>query len=128
MSDIPPSDLPDTGDVAAYGAQILDNLGDKVAEPDPYADEISHAWQLHQDNKNEQAVAEFDRILQQDPEHMDALYGKGLALKALGRKDDAVAAFEKVRVLIDGIRADMPGRSTILDRLTWMHMKWVQEE
>lgn len=112
-------------DVTAYG-EVLDQLGDKVAPPDPYADEIDAAWQLHTDNKNEAALSGFERILQKDPNHMDALYGKGLALRALGRHEDAIAAFEKMIGLIDGIRADMPGRSTILERLARRQIKWMR--
>jgi tetratricopeptide (TPR) repeat protein len=111
-------------DVTEY-SDVLDGLGDKVVE-DPFADEVSAAWQLHLASKNEQALARFDEVLRQDPDHMDALYGKGLALKKLGRKDKAVAAFQRVLDLLDTIRADMPGRSSMLERLSKRHIQWLQ--
>ncbi|MCZ7546089.1 MAG: CDC27 family protein [Anaerolineae bacterium] len=122
MNDLPPN----TGDVT-QGVAILDNLGDKIAPPDPYADDVSAAWQLHLSNKNEQALAAFEKVLQQDADHMDALYGKALALVELGRNDEAIAAFEKTVSLISNIRADMPGRSAILERLAKRQISWLQQ-
>ncbi len=121
------ADKREQADVAAYGAQILDNLGDKIPPPDPFAEQVSAAWQLHLNNKNEQALAEFERVLQQDSNHIDALYGKGLALRALDRPQDAIAAFQKMIGLIDTIRTDMPGRSTILERMAKRQIKWMQQ-
>ncbi len=107
--------------------RVLDGLGDKVAEPDPFADQISAAWELHLNGKNQQSLESFDAILRQNKAHMDALFGKGLALKGLGRDDEAVATFQEVIQLLDTIREDMPGRSIMLERLCLRQIKWVQE-
>jgi tetratricopeptide (TPR) repeat protein len=43
-----------------------------------------------------EGLAEFEKALAQDEDHRNALYNKGLALKLLGRRPEAVAAWEDV--------------------------------
>ncbi|MBN1286431.1 MAG: tetratricopeptide repeat protein [Anaerolineae bacterium] len=112
-------------DITEYSA-VLDGLGDKVAAPDPFADQVSEAWEMHLNNKNELALSAFEKVLSQDANHMDALYGKGMAAKSLGQKDGAIAAFRKLLELLDTIREDMPGRATMLERMAKKQIEWMQ--
>lgn len=61
---------------------------------------LAHAWANHRDGRNEAAVGEFDRILRDNPNDIDANYGLGLVQRALGRYDQAVASFEKAKMLV----------------------------
>jgi tetratricopeptide (TPR) repeat protein len=113
-------------DVTEY-RDVLDGLGDKAAAPDPFADQITEAWQLHINNKNELALDIFNKVLAENAEHMDALYGKGLSLKGLGRTDEAVKNFQRVVELLPTISKDMPGRANMLDRMSKRQISWLQE-
>ena len=110
-------------DITEY-SDVLDGLGDKVAGPDPFADQISEGWEMHIDNKNELALAAFEKILRQDAEHLDALYGKGLASRGLGQKDNAITTFQRILELLDNIREDMPGRASMLERMANKQIEW----
>lgn len=112
-------------DITQYSS-VLDGLGDKIAEPDPFAEQVSEGWEMHVNNKNELAIAVFEKILSEDPDHMDALYGKGLAARALGQRDTAILSFQKVIELLDNIREDMPGRATMLERMSKKQIEWIQ--
>jgi tetratricopeptide (TPR) repeat protein len=112
-------------DITEYGS-VLDGLGDKPAPPDPFAERVGEAWGMHTANKNEVALTEFDKVLQEDPNHLDALYGKGLAHQALGQGSSAIAAFEKMLGLLDTIREDMPGRSSMLERMAAKQIEWIK--
>lgn len=69
----------------------------------PIDKKIGLAWKSHRQGMQDQAILEFREILHQDPNHLDALYGLGLAQKASGKKDDAQETFEKLRQLLDDI-------------------------
>jgi cytochrome c-type biogenesis protein CcmH/NrfG len=43
-----------------------------------------------------EGLAEFEAVLGQDENHRNALYNKGIALTQLGRRDEAIAAWEEV--------------------------------
>jgi hypothetical protein len=61
---------------------------------------IGRAWALHRDGRNDQAVAEFDRALKDNPNDIDANFGLGLVQHALGRNEQAVASFTRARQLV----------------------------
>ncbi len=127
-------------------AAVEDGVGDQVVEEkDPFAEQIREAWQSHSRGDNARALAIFQQVLSQDPNHIDANYGAGMALSAIGRfmgllkprpevklkhlkpelveemerqiKLEAIASFERVLELVDGIRKTQPGRATMLERL-----------
>jgi tetratricopeptide (TPR) repeat protein len=43
-----------------------------------------------------EGLAEFEVVLEQDENHRNALYNKGIALVQMGRGEDAAAAWEEV--------------------------------
>jgi tetratricopeptide (TPR) repeat protein len=70
---------------------------------------VGEAWGLHRNSQNEDAIATFDKVLNQDPRDIDALYGKGLALRSMGQSDKAIealkSAYEESRRRLDELRA-----------------------
>jgi len=70
---------------------------------------LAHAWANHRDGRNEAAITEFDRILRDAPNDIDANYGIGLVQRALGRYDQAIASFEKAKALITKALEAEPG-------------------
>lgn len=70
---------------------------------------LGHAWANHRDGRNEAAINEFDRILRDAPNDIDANFGMGLAQRALGRFDQAIASFEKAQSLVKKELEKEPG-------------------
>ncbi len=56
---------------------------------------VGRAWRLHRDGDNAGAIREFDSIVSANPDNVDALYGLGLAHKALGDFGAAADAFAR---------------------------------
>lgn len=56
---------------------------------------IGQAWGFHRRGQNDQAINELKSVLSTDPDNVDAYYGLGLAHRANGSNDEAVAAFKK---------------------------------
>ncbi len=77
---------------------------------------LGHAWALHREGRNEQALAEFDRILREAPNDIDANFGLGLTQRALGRFDQAIEAFQKTKQLILKSTQEIGGENRIEDR------------
>ena len=70
------------------------------------AADIGRAWRNQREGKAEAAIGEFDRILKQDADNIDANYGMGLAQRDVGKKEDAVKYFQHTLELIEaGITA-----------------------
>lgn len=62
---------------------------------------ISIAWRHQRENEGSTAVTEFEKILKQDNNNIDALYGMGLALRDTGKKSEATAKFQQALSLVD---------------------------
>ncbi|NDJ84320.1 MAG: tetratricopeptide repeat protein [Chloroflexi bacterium] len=67
---------------------------------------IGEAWKAHREGDNENAHARFQEILQQEPEHTDALYGLGLVLKANGDANGARGTFERLHDILNKLIDD----------------------
>lgn len=70
------------------------------------AERIGQAWLHHRDKRHSEALAEFEAILKQHPDDIDANYGKGLAYKALGQTEAAAAAFRQSLALVEKARKE----------------------
>lgn len=64
-------------------------------------EQVKQAWKDHYQSRNEQALAAFERIVQQDPAHIDAQYGLALTLAVLGQSARAAEVFNRVAQLVD---------------------------
>ncbi len=56
--------------------------------------DIGNAWAAHRSGDQQSAIDGFERTLSRQPDSVDAHYGKGLALRKLGRNDDAIQSFQ----------------------------------
>jgi tetratricopeptide (TPR) repeat protein len=56
-------------------------------------------WALHADGKDEESLAQYDRIIELSPENRDAVYNSGLILWKLGRNDEALDRFKKLLII-----------------------------
>jgi len=65
------------------------------------AEQLNQAWMNHTKHQNEQALPIFEAIVNQEPTHIDANYGLGLTLAALGQKDRARQVFQHAAELVD---------------------------
>ena len=63
--------------------------------------QLGRAWALHRENKNDQAIAEFNHILQGASESIDALYGLALSQRAANMPDVAKQSFERCLALVN---------------------------
>lgn len=55
---------------------------------------IAEAWKQHRTGNHAQAITLLKDIVAKNPDHVDAQYGLGLALRASGDKSAAIAAFQ----------------------------------
>lgn len=60
---------------------------------------IGEAWKLHRMGNNREAMDIFTEILRQRPDHIDALYGLGLAQRDEGSLHEAAESFSKAAQL-----------------------------
>ena len=65
------------------------------------AERVGQAWHHHREGRNDAAVAEFETILRQDPNDIDANYGLALAQRAAGRTEAARTAFQNTLRLVE---------------------------
>lgn len=70
----------------------------------------------------ESAVADFKRAIELDENMVDAHYSLGMVLKAIGRKEEAAAAFQKVVDLVTPTIGGGNVSSDMLRRLALGHM------
>lgn len=56
---------------------------------------IGHAWGHQRDGEYETAIKEFEQILRQDPNNIDANYGIGLAHRLAGHLQEATQYFQR---------------------------------
>ncbi len=77
-----------------------------------YDQRVGKAWSLHIHGQSEAAVAEFEQLVDEWRDHIDANYGLALAYKGAGRRDQARAQFQKVREYIQAEQAKQVGEDT----------------
>ncbi|NJL56285.1 tetratricopeptide repeat protein [bacterium] len=63
------------------------------------SNQIGQAWNYHRQGKHQDAVAAFAHVLKSAPNNVDAHYGHGLALRALGDRVNAAESFRKAQEL-----------------------------
>jgi tetratricopeptide (TPR) repeat protein len=62
---------------------------------------ISQAWRYQREHQAATAITEYEKILKQDANNIDALYGYGLSLRDTGKKAEATAQFKRALELVD---------------------------
>jgi tetratricopeptide (TPR) repeat protein len=66
---------------------------------------ISQAWRYQREGRATAAVAEYERILKQDADDLDALYGMGLAQRDDHQKGKATEYFQRALDLVESAAA-----------------------
>ena len=84
---------------------------------------IRVAWSHQAKREFAHAEETFRKALEHDAGSVDGNYGLGMTLKMLDRKDEAIAAFEKVINLLKEREAADPARTEMLSRLALAHIK-----
>jgi Tfp pilus assembly protein PilF len=64
------------------------------------AADIGRAWRYQREGKPDAAIGEFERILKQDVNNVDANYGMGLAQRAVGKNENAIKYFRRALELV----------------------------
>jgi hypothetical protein len=62
---------------------------------------VSHAWRLQREHQPQLAIPEYQKILQQDSDNIDALFGYGLAQRDNGDGEGAITSFQHCLELVD---------------------------
>lgn len=68
---------------------------------DSLAVQIGQAWRYQREGKADAAIAEYERILRQDVDNLDANYGMGLAQRAAGKYEAAIKYFDHCQKLVN---------------------------
>jgi len=72
------------------------------------AAQIGRAWRYQREGQADTAIKEFEKILQHEPDNIDANYGMGLAQRAAGHHQAAIAAFQHALEIVN--KNDSAGR------------------
>lgn len=95
------------------------------------AADIGRAWRYQREGKADEAIHEYERILKQDGNNIDANYGMGLAQRTVGKKENAIPYFRKALELVDAAakaRNHVPGdRNTAEDDRYMMLGRMIQQ-
>lgn len=73
------------------------------------AAQVGHAWRYQREGQAESAIKEFEKILQQQPDDIDANYGMGLAQRTAGRSEAAAKYFQHALDIVD--KQDLAGKA-----------------
>jgi len=65
------------------------------------ASQVGHAWRYQREGQADNAVKEFEKILRQDPDDIDANYGMGLAQRSAGHPQAAIEYFQHALDIVD---------------------------
>ena len=65
------------------------------------SEKVGQAWRQYREGRTDAAMKEFEAILRQNPEDIDASYGLGLTQKASGQVDLAGKTFSDTLKLIN---------------------------
>lgn len=77
--------------------------------------DVSQAWRYQRDGQATSAIAEFERILKQDANNIDANYGMGLAQRSAGRAEESSKYFKRALELVEA--SETSDRSMMLGRM-----------
>jgi tetratricopeptide (TPR) repeat protein len=85
--------------------------------------QLGRAWALHRENRNDQAISEFNQMLQGASENIDALYGLGLSQRAAHQPDAAKQSFERCLALVNQELAQNPSQDRFQMLQRFIHQR-----
>lgn len=68
---------------------------------------VGEAWTVHYRGQHDEAIRQFEQILQRWPDHIDANYGLALSLKYAGQKEKAAETFRKTKALVEAAQSKL---------------------
>ncbi len=77
---------------------------------------LERGWLFYSHQKFEQAVADFQKVLEREPANIEAWYSLGLVLRVMGKGSQAIDAFTRVDQAIGEIEDRQ--KAMIIQRLT----------
>ncbi len=87
---------------------------------------IGAAWEALRAGDHQTAVAEFEQLVAENPDHVDARWGLGLAYRHAGDFESARRVFEQVKTVVEAELAQHPeehGRWFILNRMVQQQLE-----
>lgn len=81
---------------------------------------VGTAWAALEAGDYQTAIAEFEQLVAEYPDHIDAQWGLGLAYRRTGNLGTALRAFKRVKAMVETELAEHPkehGRWFILNRM-----------
>ncbi len=91
---------------------------------------LGQAWTYHVQGKDDLAIAEFNKLLEQRPDDIDTLYGLALSQKSAGQLQAALQNFQRVLDLLAHVDVSMEeaaNRVTIMSRMVNQQIVALQE-
>src|SRR5260221_1135105 len=70
-------------------------------------DLVGLAWIAHYKGQNDDAILQYEQVLQRWPDHIDANYGLALTLKSAGQKEKSAEVFRKAKALIEAMQSSL---------------------
>ena len=93
-----------------------------MEQPSDTAAYIRRGYAYYGVKHYDEAIEDFKKASDLDPNAVDAIYGQGMSLKASGKKDEAILVFKKAIALLDGGVVPDKSRARILRRLALGHV------
>lgn len=91
-----------------------------MAKNQENAEQLGRAWALHRKGQNDDAAREFNALLLQSANNIDALYGLALSQRSAGKTEAAQEAFSTCLAQIESALAAHPNedRYEMLQKMT----------
>ncbi|MBN1965448.1 MAG: tetratricopeptide repeat protein [Anaerolineae bacterium] len=64
--------------------------------------ELGKAWHSHVAGRDDSAVGEFEKLVEQSPQDFDALYGLGLAYRGANQYAKSIEIFKRLEEMLEG--------------------------
>lgn len=91
---------------------------------------IGEAWKTHYQGDQAAAIEQFKRLVDEAPDHVDALWGLGLSYRKAGDLENARQAFEHARDLVQAALDEQPeeyGRLFMLNRMIKQQLEYISD-
>jgi len=100
-----------------------------MAKNQEYAEQLGSAWALHRKGQNDDAIREFNGLLQLSTNNIDALYGLALSQRSAGKLNDAQQSFQNCLEAIGTALKDHPkeDRYQMLNRMAKQRLDEIKE-
>lgn len=92
--------------------------------------ELAKAWGQHAKDRDDSAIEEFEKLLEANPDDLDAMYGLALARKHSGERAESVAAFKRIQAALAEAQPQTEeevNRSAMLTRMVEQQLESLEE-